>query len=62
VDATVQGVGTDPWGNERVGIAIRGTINRTDFGLTWQQRLDTGGMLVGEEVKIVIDVSMLRAG
>jgi polyisoprenoid-binding protein YceI len=61
VDATVQGVGTDPWGNERVGIAIRGTINRTDFGLSWQQRLATGGMLVGEEVKIVIDVSMLRA-
>ncbi|MEA2361163.1 MAG: hypothetical protein QOD71_308 [Thermoleophilaceae bacterium] len=61
VDATVQGVGTDPWGNERVGIAIRGTIDRTDFGLTWQQRLATGGMLVSEDVKIVIDVSMMRA-
>jgi polyisoprenoid-binding protein YceI len=60
MEATVEGVATDPWGNERVGIAMRATINRTDFGLTWQQRLATGGMLVGEEVKIVIDASMLR--
>src|ERR1700710_2817900 len=37
VEATVQGAGEDPWGNERVGVAIRGSINRTDFGLTWQQ-------------------------
>jgi polyisoprenoid-binding protein YceI len=61
VDATVEGVGTDPWGNERVGLAIRGTIDRTEFGLTWQQPLAAGGILVGEDVKVVIDVSMLRA-
>jgi polyisoprenoid-binding protein YceI len=61
-DATVQGAGEDPWGNERVGIAVRGTINRTDFGLTWQQRLARGGLLVGEDVAVMIDVSAIRAG
>jgi polyisoprenoid-binding protein YceI len=60
-EATVQGVGEDPWGNERVGVAVRGTVNRTEFGLTWQQRLAGGGMLVGEDVKVLIDVSAVRA-
>jgi polyisoprenoid-binding protein YceI len=60
-DATVQGAGEDPWGNERVGIAVRGSVNRNDFGLTWQQRLAAGGLLVGEEVKVMIDVSAVRA-
>jgi polyisoprenoid-binding protein YceI len=57
----VQGAGEDPWGNERVGIAVRGSVNRNDFGLTWQQRLAAGGLLVGEEVKVMIDVSAVRA-
>jgi polyisoprenoid-binding protein YceI len=34
-DATVEGAGQDPWGNVRVGVAVRGTINRTDWGLIW---------------------------
>jgi polyisoprenoid-binding protein YceI len=62
IDATVEGAATDPWGNDRVGIAIRGTIDRTEFGLTWQQKLAAGGMLVGEQVNIVIDVSAVRQG
>jgi polyisoprenoid-binding protein YceI len=61
LEATVEGVDTDPWGNERVGVSVRGSINRTDFGLTWQQRLEGGGMLVGEEVGIRIDISAVRA-
>lgn len=61
MDATVEGAAEDPWGNERVGIRVRGTIDRTEFGLTWQQRLAQGGLLVGEEVKILIDVSAVRA-
>jgi polyisoprenoid-binding protein YceI len=60
-DATVEGAGEDPWGNERVGIAIRGKINRTEFGLTWQQQLAKGGMLVGEDVSVLVDVSAVRA-
>jgi polyisoprenoid-binding protein YceI len=60
-DATVQGAGEDPWGNERVGVAVRGSLDRTDFGLTWQQALAKGGMLVGETVKIQVDASAIRA-
>ena len=48
VEATVQGTGEDPWGNQRAGIAVRGSIDRTAFGLTWQSRLAGGGLLVGE--------------
>ena len=59
--ATVEGTAEDPWGNERVGISVRGTIDRTDFGLTWQQRLQAGGLLVGEKVNILLDVSAVRA-
>jgi polyisoprenoid-binding protein YceI len=60
-DAVVQGAGEDPWGNERVGVAVRGTVNRKDFGLTWQQPLARGGLLVGEDVSILVDVSAIRA-
>jgi polyisoprenoid-binding protein YceI len=60
LDGTVNGADEDPWGNERVGIAVRGTINRTDFGLRWQQVLAGGGFLVGEEVDVLIDVSAVR--
>jgi polyisoprenoid-binding protein YceI len=58
--AEVQGVGEDPWGNQRVGIAARGSINRTEFGLTWQQKLAAGGLLVGEEVKVILDISAIK--
>jgi polyisoprenoid-binding protein YceI len=61
VAAVVEGAAEDPWGNERVGVSIRGEIDRTDFGLTWQQALAAGGLLVGEEVRILIDVSAVRA-
>jgi polyisoprenoid-binding protein YceI len=57
VNACVEAAAEDPWGNERVGVAVRGTINRTDFGLTWNQTLETGRMLVGEEVNVLIDIS-----
>jgi polyisoprenoid-binding protein YceI len=60
VDATVEGAAEDPWGNERVGISMEGLINRNDFGLSWQQRLATGGVLVGEEVRLQIYVSAVR--
>ena len=59
--ATVEGAGEDPWGNERVGVSVRGTIDRTEFGLTWQQSLVGGGLLVGEQVALRIDISAVRA-
>jgi polyisoprenoid-binding protein YceI len=61
LDASVEGSGEDPWGNERVGIKIRGSIDRTEFGLTWQQALAKGGLLVGEKVSVLIDISAVRA-
>jgi polyisoprenoid-binding protein YceI len=61
VEATVQGTGEDPWGNQRAGIAVRGSIDRTAFGLTWQSRLAGGGLLVGEEVNLLLDLSAVAS-
>jgi polyisoprenoid-binding protein YceI len=60
VEASVEGSAEDPWGNDRVGIAVRGAIDRTDFGLTWQQSLANGGLLVGEQVALRLDISAVR--
>jgi polyisoprenoid-binding protein YceI len=60
-EVTVLGAAEDPWGHERVGVEIRSRINRVDFGLTWQQLLASGGMLVGEEIKLLIDISAVKA-
>ena len=51
----------DPWGNERVGIRVRGQIDRKDFGVTWQKLLESGRFLVGDEVKLLVDVSAVKA-
>jgi polyisoprenoid-binding protein YceI len=45
----------DPWGNQRIGFEATGTINREDFGLTWNAALEAGGVLVGDEVNINIE-------
>lgn len=55
------GSGIDPWGNTRVGLAARTKIHRKDFGLTWNQALEAGGVLVGDEVAIEIDVQAVQA-
>ncbi|HLS94286.1 polyisoprenoid-binding protein YceI [Sphingobacterium allocomposti] len=55
----VGGVAKDPWGNEKIGFAFNGRINREDFGLTWNTPLETGGVLVGDEVKIQGDVQFI---
>jgi len=59
-EATVEGAQQDPWGNERVGMRMRGTINRNEVGLTWQKALETGGMLLGNDVKVMIDISAVK--
>ena len=51
----------DPWGNTRIGISAVTKINRKDFGLTWNSALETGGILVGEEVTITLDVQFVKA-
>jgi polyisoprenoid-binding protein YceI len=61
LESLVEGVAQDPWGDERVGIAVRGLVDRRDFGLTWRQPLERGGVLVGEEVRVLIDISAVRS-
>lgn len=53
------GAATDPFGNARVGFEAATEINRKDFGITWNAALETGGVLVGEKVKITLDVSAI---
>lgn len=53
--------GKDPWGNTRIGISATTRINRKDYGLTWNAALETGGILVGEEVTITLDVQFVKA-
>lgn len=60
IDATFDGEGKDPWGNERIAFSGETKINRKDFGLTYNQVLETGGVLVGEEVKIELSVEAVR--
>ncbi len=50
----------DPWGNMRIGLSARTKIKRSDFGLTWNAVLGTGGIAVGDELKIEIDISAIR--
>jgi polyisoprenoid-binding protein YceI len=54
--ATFEGRTTDPWGNRRVGYEAHAKISRKDFGLTWNQALEAGGVAVGDEVKIELAV------
>lgn len=51
----------DPWGNTRIGLSATTRINRKDFGLTWNAALETGGILVGDEVTITLDVQFVKA-
>ena len=51
----------DPWGNTRVAVSATTKINRKDFGLTWNAALETGGILVGDEVTIMLDVQFIKA-
>jgi polyisoprenoid-binding protein YceI len=51
----------DPWGNIRIAVSATTKINRKDFGLTWNAALETGGILVGEEVTITLDVQFVKA-
>ncbi|MBK9169485.1 MAG: YceI family protein [Bryobacterales bacterium] len=50
----------DPWGSTRIGATATTTISRKDFGLTWNKALETGGVLVGDEVRITLDVQLVR--
>jgi polyisoprenoid-binding protein YceI len=55
LEVSFLGEGKDPWGNVRAGFSAHTTINRKDFGLTWNETLETGGVLVGDEIQIEIE-------
>ena len=59
--AVTQGVDQDRWGNTRVGLEVAGEIDREELGLTWNQALESGGVLVGKKVKILLDLSAVKA-
>ena len=54
------GTSKDPWGNEKMGFSINGKINRSDYGLNFNAPLETGGFLLGEEVKISADLQFVK--
>ena len=60
LDVDYNGQGVDPWGNTKHGWEISGVINRNDFGLTWNAPLETGGVLLSNEVKLSLDVQMME--
>jgi polyisoprenoid-binding protein YceI len=60
LDVTFEGEGKDPWGGERAGFTASGKIDRRDFGLTWNQALETGGVLVANEIKISVEVQATK--
>ncbi len=61
VPVTFLGQARDPWGHERAGFEAEFTINRKDFGLTWNAALETGGFLVGDEIKIALSFEAIEA-
>jgi polyisoprenoid-binding protein YceI len=60
LDVTFEGQTKDPWGGERVGFNATGKIDRREFGLTWNQLLETGGVAVGNEIKLSLDIQAVR--
>lgn len=60
LDVEHHGGGKDPWGNERIGFSAKTSINRKDYGLSWNQALETGGLLVGEKVEIELDIEATK--
>ena len=55
-----EGVGKDPWGNTKAGFTAEAEINRKDWGLEWNAALETGGVLVGEKVKLQLDIQAVK--
>ncbi len=62
LDVEFEGETKDPWGGERVGFSATGKIDRRDFGLTWNQALETGGVVVGNDIKISLEVQAVKVG
>ena len=62
LDVTFEGEAKDPWGGERAGFTATGKFDRREFGLTWNQALETGGVMVANEIKILVEVQATKQG
>ena len=60
LDVVYEGTGKDPWGGERAGFSGSTTIDRKDFGLRWNQALETGGVLVGDKVELMLEIEAVK--
>jgi polyisoprenoid-binding protein YceI len=60
LEAEFQGRTRDPWGGERQGFEAKGKVNRKDFGLNWNQALDAGGWVLGDDIKMTIEVELVK--
>lgn len=59
--AKIEGKITEPYGNERIGVSVSGAINRTEWNLKWNSVLEAGGLMVGDIVKINVDIEAIKA-
>jgi polyisoprenoid-binding protein YceI len=57
---TYLGEATDPWGGTRAGYQLSTTLNRKDYGISWNKALDNGGLILGDEVEISIDLEVVK--
>jgi polyisoprenoid-binding protein YceI len=60
LDVEFGGINKDPWGNTKAGFTISGKLNRKDFGLNWNAALETGGVLVSDDVKIAAEIQLVK--
>ena len=60
LDAQFEGRNRDPWGQEKMAFEARGKVNRKEFGLNWNQALEAGGWLLGDDIKLSIEVQLIR--
>lgn len=61
LDVEYGGVNTDPWGNKKAGFTVEGKINRKDFGVNWNTVLETGGVMVSDEVKVYAEIQLVQS-
>ena len=60
LDVTNEGSGKDPWGGERMGFSAKSKVDRRDFGLIWNQAIESGGVVVGHEVKVSLEIEAVK--
>ena len=60
LDVEFNGVTKDPWGGKRAGFVVTGKVNRTDWGLTWSELIETAGMVVGEDIFIKCEIELIK--